>query len=74
MTTVGGTVTYNASTSVAQNADITSGGGAIGVTAGMGHESTAVLCTAIAFLILSTLGRIERWFEARSEHRGQAPD
>jgi putative Mg2+ transporter-C (MgtC) family protein len=36
---------------------------AIGVTVGMGHEATAVLCTILAFLILSTLGRLERRFE-----------
>jgi hypothetical protein len=29
----------------------------------MGHEATAVLCTILAFLILSTLGRLERRFE-----------
>jgi putative Mg2+ transporter-C (MgtC) family protein len=38
---------------------------AIGVTVGMGHEATAVLCTVLAFLILSTLGRLERRFENR---------
>lgn len=40
---------------------------AIGVTVGMGHEATAVLCTVFAFLILSWLGRLERRFERRGD-------
>ncbi len=40
---------------------------AIGVTVGMGHEATAVLSTAIAFFILSWLGRLERRFENRAD-------
>jgi putative Mg2+ transporter-C (MgtC) family protein len=44
---------------------------AIGVTVGLGHEATAVLCTVLAFLILSTLGRLERHFEHRDSDRGR---
>jgi len=36
---------------------------AIGVTAGMGHEATAVLATLLAFLILSVVGKLEQRFE-----------
>jgi putative Mg2+ transporter-C (MgtC) family protein len=44
---------------------------AIGLTIGMGHESTAVLSTVLAYLILSVLGRLEQRFERQSDVRIQ---
>jgi len=38
---------------------------AIGLAAGMGRESTAVLCTALALVILALLGPVERLLERR---------
>jgi putative Mg2+ transporter-C (MgtC) family protein len=65
-----GTILKNENRAVEQVQGLTTAAGiwltaAIGVTVGMGHEATAVLCTVLAFLILSTLGRLERRFENR---------
>ena len=38
---------------------------AIGVAAGMGRESSAILCTLLALLILSLVPRVERWLSRR---------
>jgi putative Mg2+ transporter-C (MgtC) family protein len=40
---------------------------AIGVAAGLGREATAVLATALAVVILSALGRLERRTDRRPE-------
>jgi len=40
---------------------------AIGVTAGMGKASTAILCTVLVLLILALLHRLERHFNFASE-------
>jgi putative Mg2+ transporter-C (MgtC) family protein len=66
-----GTILKNENREVEQVQGLTTAAGiwltaAIGVTVGMGHEATAVLCTVLAFLILSTLGRLERRFENRN--------
>ncbi len=34
---------------------------AIGVAAGLGRESSAILCTLLALLVLSLVPRVERW-------------
>jgi len=36
---------------------------AIGVTVGMGHDATAVLATVLVFVILSGIGRLERYMD-----------
>ncbi|MBK1717030.1 MgtC/SapB family protein [Thiocystis violacea] len=38
---------------------------AIGVAAGLGRESSAILCTLLALLILSLVPRVERWLGRR---------
>lgn len=40
---------------------------AIGLAAGLGRESSAILCTLLALLILSLVPRVERWL---GRHRG----
>ena len=48
---------------------------AIGVTAGLGHGTTALLTTALALVILAVLPRFERWagIDAHSEHEPHPP-
>jgi putative Mg2+ transporter-C (MgtC) family protein len=38
---------------------------AIGVAAGLGRESSAILCTLLALLILSVVPRVAQWFGRR---------
>lgn len=38
---------------------------AIGTAAGMGHVGSALLCTILALMILTSLPHISRWFEPR---------
>ena len=40
---------------------------AIGVAAGLGRESSAILCTLLALLILSLVPRVAQWFGRRRE-------
>jgi putative Mg2+ transporter-C (MgtC) family protein len=40
---------------------------AIGVAAGLGRESSAILCTLLALLILSVVPRVAQWFGRRRE-------
>ena len=43
---------------------------AIGVSAGMGREATAVVSTLIALFVLAVLRRVERRIEARGKAEG----
>jgi putative Mg2+ transporter-C (MgtC) family protein len=47
---------------------------AIGVSAGMGRETTAILSTAFALVILAVLPRIERHIEVRRPEKSSQPD
>ncbi|TCT19159.1 MgtC/SapB family protein [Thiobaca trueperi] len=38
---------------------------AIGLAAGLGRESSAILCTLLALLILSLVPKVERWLSSR---------
>ncbi len=44
---------------------------AVGIAAGLGRESSAILGTILAFIVLSTLGQCSYWLKKNQSRKGQ---